>query len=363
MGVFHQPLKGNEMSHEIMTDTLGVALALFACGTGRTQSIWHRSITQCTVFDVDTLDPDTIPERLIPNVYTICPIDPETLDPCEGLSIIKAKGFAGRLGQAGGHKRTSWTPAQPREALAALSSLSSVGATLEGVFWLNPGRFYLEGALPSDATLFGRDAHDVRWCAILDFTGAGCDRIIVTLTRVVCANTSRVAVYSAGKAGSIFSIRHSKNIAQRWEIDAPAFLGDYSARVAEHAAKLQTLNTLAATPQGLAGYFEAVLGGPVDADAASKVKTRREWESTALMAAHAEERANAVKVGINPDSMRVAYEAVTNLQNHGRNVTLANGETAWRPLLNGSRSDTGRAVALASGAMTGDALVLALALA
>ena len=349
------------MSHEIMFDQLGIALALFATGTGRTQSIWHRAMTKCTIIDAPTLDPETIPERLTPEVYTVCPIDPETFDPCQGLSIIKAKGFAERLGQAGGHKRTSWTPAQPREALKALSGLADVGATLEGVFWLVPGRFYLEGALPSDASLFGADAHDVRWCAILDFTGAGCDRIIVSLTRVVCANTSRVAVYSAGKSGSIFRIRHSKNIAQRWEIDAPAFLGDYSAKVAEHAAKLAMLNATAATAAGMASYFEAVLGGPVDADAASKVKTRRQWETTALKAAYAEERANAAKVGIDPDSMRVAYEAVTNLQNHGRKVTLANGETAWRPLLNGARTDTGRAVALASGAMTGNALALALA--
>lgn len=347
------------MSHEIMFDTLGKALALFATGTGRTPSIWHRSITKCTVIDAPTLDPDTIPERLIPEIYTMTPIDPETLDPCTGLSIIKARGFADRLGQAGGHKRTSWTAAQPREALKALAGLASVGATLEGVFWLNPGRLYLEGALPSDATLFGRDAHDVRWCAILDFTGAGCDRLIVTLTRVVCANTSRVAVYSANATGSIFRIRHSKNIAQRWEIDAPAFLGDYSAKVREHAAKLRTLNETAATAPGLAAYFETVLGGPVDAEAAAKVKTRRVWELNALKVAYEAERANADAVGINADSMRVAYEAVTHVQNHGGKVDTAKGRQ-WRPLLNASRNDAARALNLTSGDITSKALALAL---
>lgn len=347
------------MSHEIMFDELGIALALFARGTGRTKSIWHAAMTQCTVLETDTIDPAMVPERLTPRIYTICPLDPETLDPCTGLSLIKAEGFADRLGQAGGHKRTSWTPAQPREALEALATLATVGATLEGVFWLNPGRFYLEGALPSDAD-FGRDAHDVRWCAILDFTGAGCDRIIVSLTRVVCANTSRVAVYSAGKSGSIFSIRHSANIATRWEIDAPAFLGDYSAKVAEHAAKLQTLNEQRATPAGLSAYFLTVLGGELAEDAPSKVKTRRDWELTALKSAYQAERVNAATVGISPDSMRVAYEAVTNLQNHGGKVETAKG-IEWRPLLNGSRSETGRALNLASGDITSKALALALA--
>lgn len=345
---------------DIKMDAQGLALAIFASGTGRVQSIWHASMTGSPVLDQPTLEPGDVPERLTPEVYCISPLDPETLDPCVGLSIIKARGFPGRLGVAGGHKRTNWTPAQPRHILDSLASLLKIGATIEGCFWLNPGRFYVEGALPNDASLWGKDAHDVRFCAVADMTGGGRDFIMVSLTRAVCANTSAVALYSAKKGDSLLKIGHNANIADRWEFDSVAFLGDYSSKVAEHAGKLKHLDTRNVDGASLTAYFQAVIGGEPAKEAGPKIHTAYRWKMNALRAAYQAERVNADKVGIPVDSARVAYEAVTAVASHGGEVTTANGEREWRPLLNGARSDTGRALALSSGKATANALALAL---
>ena len=358
------------MSHEIMFDVEGIALALFARGTGRVQSIWHQSMTGSPVIDVPTLDPEGIEERLAPEVYLVSPVDPETFDPCVGLSLIKARGFPGRLGVAGGHKRTSWTPAQPRHILESLGELRSLGATMEGVFWLAPGRFYVEGALPVDDTtrgIFGQDAHDVRYCAVADFTGGGRDFLMVSMTRVVCANTSAVAKYDANKRGSMLRIGHSKGIEDRWAIDAPAFLGDYSGKLRKHAETLRALGGKTVDGASLAGYFQAVLGGEPLPSAAAKVHTSYRWKMNALRAAWTLEAQDAQALGIRPDSARVAYEAVTRALSHGGEVTGTKiaEETGsdWRPdLFNGARNATGRALALAGGSLTTDALALALAI-
>lgn len=355
------------MAHEIKFFEDKAPAALFATGTGRVQSIWHRAITGSPVLPTPTLDPAEIPGRLTPDVYLVSPVDPETFDPCEGLSLIKAQGFPGRLGVAGGHKRTSWQCAQPRDVLASMGELIGLGATLEGVFWLAPGRFYCEGSLPVDAKTrdtFGDDAHDVRWCAVLDMTGGGRDFLMVSLTRVVCANTSAVAKYDANKRGSMLRIGHNKAVSERWKLDAPAFLADYSGKLAAHAAKLDALNRRKVTADNLAAYFKAVIGGDAP-EAEGRALTLYQRKLTGLRVAWEREREHARSLGIDPDSARVAYEAVTNLANHGANVADADpdkGETGWRSPLNTARTETGRAMALADGSITGRALALALAL-
>jgi len=354
------------MSHEIMFDLNKVPFALFARGTGSVQSIWHASMTGSPVLDVPTLDPGMVPDRLTPEVYCVSPVDPETFDPCVGLSLIKARGFPGRLGVAGGHKRTSWQCAQPRDILGSLSELTSLGATVEGVFWLAPGRFYVEGALPVDEKTretFGADAHDVRYCAVADLTGGGRDFLMVSVTRVVCANTSAVAKYDANKRGSMLRIGHSKGVADRWRLDAPAFLADYSGKLAAHALKLDALNHKRITPEALTAYFVAVIGG--EAPEKGRGATLYQRKLAGLRAAWAREASHAESLGIPVDSARVAYEAVTNLANHGAIVADADpdaGDNGWRSPINGARSDTGRAMALADGSISAPALALALAL-
>ena len=354
------------MAHEIMFDAEGVALALFARGTGRTQSVWHQSITGSPVLDVPTLDPGSIPGRLLPTVYTLSPLDPETLNPCQGLSIIKASGFPGRLGVAGGHKRTSWQCAQPAEILQAMQGLVSEGATIEGVFWLDPGRFYVEGSLPVDDStraIFGQDAHDVRFCAVADLTGGGRDFLMVSVCRVVCANTSAVAKYQANKKGSMLRIGHNKGVSERWRLDAPAFLADYSGKLRDHALKLDALNGKRITGEALTAYFEAVIGG--SAPEKGKALTFYQRKLSGLRQAWQRERAHAVELGINPDSARVAYEAVTNLANHGAivaDVDAEKGENGWRNPLATSRHATGQALSLADGSISAPALALALSL-
>ena len=355
------------MAHEIKFFEDKTPAALFAEGTGRVKSVWHQSITGSPLLPDENHDPEMIPERLTPNVYLLNPLDPETLDPCEGLSIIKASGFPGRLGVAGGHKRTSWQCAQPRDILKAMQGLVEHGATVEGVFWLEPGRFYVEGALPVDETtrgIFGRDAHDVRWCAVADMTGGGRDFLMVSVTRVVCANTSAVAKYDANKRGSMLRIGHSKGVEDRWRLDAPAFLADYSGRLREHAEKLDALNHRKVTGATLAEYFAAVIGGD-EPEAEGRALTLYRRKLTGLRLAWEREREHARSLGIDPDSARVAYEAVTNLANHGAKVTDADpdkGEDGWRSPLNTARTDTGRALALADGSISTRALALAMAL-
>ena len=354
------------MSHEIMMDTNGNALAIFARGTGKVQTVWHQAMTACAVLDADTLRPSDIPDRILPDIRLVTPIDPETFDELTGLSIIKANGIPGRLGQAGGHKRTSWTPAQPKNVAQTLAKLTDIGAEFAGAFWLNPGRLYLEGKLPTDAT-WGGDPHEVRFCAILDYTGAGCDRLAVYLTRIVCANTSRIALYEANKGkrskesgkGGILSIRHSAGVEDAWELDAPAFLADYSDKVKAHIGKLETLNARTMDKTEWADFFIGFLGGEMEADASKRVATRREREMAALRAAWVRERENARNVGINPDSLRVGYEAITNVMNHGAMVDTPKGEE-WRPVLNGARNATARVHNLTVGATTDKALNYAL---
>jgi hypothetical protein len=351
------------MAHELMFDSLGQVLALFWKGFGRTQSLWHERITGASMLPgvYDPASPNPGLDRVLPEVYAISPLDPETLDPCKGLTLTKARGFPNRLGHAGGHKRTSATYAQPVDAFNALAGLVSVGATIEGVFWLNPGR---------------KDAHDVRFCAVLDFTGGGADKVLVSLTRSVCANTVGAAEYSAKKGGNILRIRHTKTVQKAWELDAPAFLADYSAKVGDYAGKIKALNeavlivdptaTVLERVKAADALFVEMLGGALDPDAAKKVNTRRIRELNALREAYQVERANAVAVGFNPDSVRVAYEAYTNVANHGGTFTerkAGQDVKNWRPFLNGARSDTGRAMALVDGSATAGALTAALAFA
>ena len=357
--------------HESMFDAQGIALALFVRGTGRVQSIWHQSITGSPVLDQPSLDPSEVPDRLTPEVYCVSPVDPETFDPCVGLSLIKARGFPGRLGVAGGHKRTSWQCAQPRDILGSLGELRAMGATLEGVFWLAPGRFYVEGSLPVDEltrSIFGDDVHDVRYCAVADLTGGGRDFLMVTVTRVVCANTSAVAVYQANKRGSMLRISHSKTVKDAWRLDAPAFLADYSGKLRAHALKLDALNHKRVTPEALTAYFEAVILASSKGEAApekGRGATLYARKLIGLRAAWEREVAHGETLGIAADSARTAFEAVTNLANHGAIVADADpdaGDNGWRSPINGARSDTGRALALADGSISAPALALALAL-
>jgi Domain of unknown function (DUF932) len=354
------------VAHEIMIDSEGKALALFASGDGKVKGVWHQSITGSTVLDVSSLDPQQVPSGLLPAVYTMAPLDPETLDPCRGLSLIKAEGFPQRLGVAGGHKRTCWQCAQPREILASMGQLMDLGATLEGVFWLAPGRFYVEGALPVDEVtreVFGEDEHDVRYCAVADLTGGGRDFIMVSVVRVVCANTSAVARYDANQRGSVLRIGHSAGVSERWRLDVPAFLADYSGKLRAHADKLQALNTKKITVGTLLSYFQAVVGEKPKGQGRSA--TLYERKLVGLRQAWRRERAHAREVGIPQDSARVAYEAVTNLANHGALVADSDqerGDDGWRSPINTARTATGRALALADGSISGPALSLALAL-
>jgi hypothetical protein len=361
--------------HEMKFDSLDEVLALFVEGTGRVRSIWHGAMTGAVALPGRCIDPwDPALNRLLPTVRIVTPIDPETFDPLTGLGIIKADGFKGRLGSCGGAKRVNWTPAQPRDAFNSLAGLIDIGATIEGVFWLNPAKLCIEGALPSDATIFGKDAHDVRFCAVLDFSGGGADKVLVSLTRGVCANTVGAAEYSAKKGGNILTIRHSKTIQKSWELNAPAFLADYSAKVADYATNIRALNDAKLVSDPTASdrdrvtaadaVFVAMLGGALDPDAAQKVNTRRNREMNALRSAYRVERENAKATGFDPDSVRVAYEAYTNVANHGGtfNKKVAGQDVPqWRPYLNSARTDTGRAMALVSGAATAGALTSALA--
>lgn len=350
------------MSHDIMMDANGNALAIFARGTGKVQSVWHQAMTRCAVLDTDSLALADIPSRILPTIKLMAPIDPETFDPVPGLSLIKAEGFTGRLGHAGGHKRTAWTPAQPEHVASVLMErLRGAGAEFAGAFWLAPGRLYLEGKLPSDAQWNG-DTHEVRFSAICDYTGSGCDRLAVYLTRIVCANTSRIALYEANKAGSILRIRHSADVADHWELDAPAFLADYSDKVKAHIGKLDILNARTMDKAEWSDFFIGFLGGEMEADASKRAVTRRERELSALRSAWVTERENARKVGINPNSLRVGYEAITNVMNHGATVETSKGRE-WRPLLNGARNLTARVHALTVGNRTDKAMAAALAFA
>ncbi len=368
------------MAAGMMLDALGIVLGLFAQGRvgARTKSLWWSPNAGTDLMQdgvsIDPSDPGL--DRLLPQIRLVTPMDPETFSEATGLALIKADGFEGRLGHAGGQVRVNWTPAQPRDAFNSLANLVEIGATLEGVFWLQGGRLCIEGALPSDATLFGKDAHDVRFCAVLDFSGGGADKILVSLTRGVCSNTVGAAEYSAKRGGNIFTIRHSKTIQKSWEVNAPAFLADYSAKVGEYAARIQSLNDrkLVIDPAASASdrvkaadaVFLAMLGGALDSEAATRVNTRRNREMNALRAAYAVERLNAKATGFDPDSVRVAYEAYTNVANHGGTfVEKKAGQDveSWRPYLNGARTDAGRTMALVSGAATAGAMSSALAFA
>lgn len=347
------------MSHDIMRNVNDEVMAVFARGTGATKNVWHASFTGAQVLDIDSLSVDDIPVRLLPKIRLVTPLDPETGEECSGLSIIKADGFARRFGQAGGLKRTSWTPAQPAKVLEALLPLREAGAEIAGVFWLEPGRLYIEGMLPDDS-VWGDDPHEVRFSAILDYSGLGCDRLAVYLTRIVCANTSRIALYEANKKGSVLKIRHSANVEDQWSIDAPEFLSDYSARVKEHQTKLQTLNSHKLRPQDWSSFFTDYLGGPLEKDASKRAQTQRAYQMEALEKAWKEERENAEKTNIDPDSARVGYEAITNVLNHGAKVTTPKG-VEWKPVLNAARNDTARMFNVAIGSHTDKAMQCALA--
>ena len=353
------------MAHQIMFDSEGRPLGVFAAGTGRVQSVWHAAETGCPVLPVPTLEPGDVPDRVTPEVYRVTPIDPESFDPLTGLSVIKARGVPGRLGVAGGHKRTNWRCAQPRAILDSFEDLRAHGATVEGVFWLSPGRFVVDGSLPIDdrtKSAFGADAHDVRYCAVADLTGAGRDTVMVSLVRVVCANTSAMARWDARRRDSILRIGHCRRVEERWRIDAPAFLAEYSGRLDEHVRKLHRLNEAALSPENALAYFERIIGTE---PASPKGRTLYARKLRGLRVAYEREREHAVQVGIDPDSVRVAYEAVTNLANHGAVVAPSDpdkGDNGWRSPLNGARSATGRGLALIDGSITAPALELALAL-
>lgn len=368
------------MAAGMLMDAMGIVLGLFARGRvgARTPSLWWSPDAGTDLLQdgisIDPKDPGL--DRLLPTIRLVTPMDPETFTEATGLALIKADGFEGRLGHCGGRKRVNWTPAQPRDAFNSLANLVQIGATLEGVFWLEDKRLCIEGALPSDATLFGQDAHDVRFCAILDFSGGGADKILVSLTRGVCTNTVGAAEYSAKAGGNIFTIRHSKTIQKSWEVNAPAFLADYSAKVGEYAARIQSLNerklvldptaTEAERVKAADAVFLAMLGGALDKDAATRVNTRRNRELNALRRAYKVERLNAQATGFDPDSVRVAYEAYTNVANHGGTFTEKKAGLdveSWRPYLNGARTDAGRTMALVSGAATSGAMSSALAFA
>jgi len=356
------------MAAGLLKNRSGIYAGIYARGIGSVQSVWHQSFTHVPVLDKRSLELSDIPEWIIPEVYMLAPLDPETLDPCVGLSIIKSRAldseqsFPGRLGQAGGAKRTSWTPCQPADVLRVTMRFQEVGATVESVMWLEPGKFLVDGSLPCDASLFGSDQHEVRFLAIANYSGGGSDCIVISLVRTVCANTERLAVLNASKSGSILKVRHSANVADAWELDVPRFVGHYSAKVAEHATKKRQLaemilgQTAEAIRTARDAYFVSVLGTEPEK---GRANTTYRWKLNALKRAYMVERENAATVGLNPDSMRVAYEAVTNVLSNGGMVEGPKGQE-WRPLLNGGHSEGARAFALTTGNASTRALTLAL---
>jgi hypothetical protein len=175
-----------------------------------------------------------------------------------------------------------------------------------------------------------------------------------------------VALYSANKGGNVLKIRHAANVADRWDVDVSAFLADYSAKIREHGESKRALasRSLGATSDAIIAerdaYFRAVIGSDVEPDGKAGTLYRRKL--AALKAAWHAERENARKVGIDPDSRRVAYEAVTNVLSHGGMVDTGSKDgPEWRPVLNSGRTDAARAMALVTGDASSRALALALA--
>jgi hypothetical protein len=105
------------------------------------------------------------------------------------------------------------------------------------------------------------------------------------------------------------------------------------------------------------GAFFADALGPLDPDASERAKTMRANDMQAVRAAFKAERANARATGIDPDSIRVGYETLTHVINHGGPGT----DGKWRPARNRGRGNEARAWNVAVGGRGEGALQAALA--
>jgi len=341
-----------------------LTMGVYARGTDpRNRTIWHESFSGVKVIEVPALTRDLVPDYVLTPADMVAVkrvLDPDTLRPLPGLSVIKVVGVEEPIGFAGGNKRLNWTGAQPDRIFEVAERVAGAGGSIESAFWLDDGRFVVEGTLPLDAThraTFGEDVHFLRFTFVGNFSGSGTDMAFVTLVRAVCANMTRVAMFDAAKHGDIIKVRHAKDVDTRWDVNVTAFVAGYSGLLAEHVTKLAELNTRKLTDSD--AYFRAVIGTEPEK---GKAATFYAWKLAALRNAYKAERANAEKVGIDPNSQRVAYETVTNVLNHGGVIDKGdgNGETWWNGL-NGARTDTGRAWNVLTGDGATNALALALA--
>jgi len=328
-------------------------------------SVWHELLTGCTVLDKPCLSLDDIPPFVLaPDMVRVVNVrDPETGKPLPGLSLIKVRGVDDAVGFCGGKKRRNATYAQPLEDIYGVAEkIRGAGGSIESVFWLDDGRFVIDGTLPLDAThrrTFGQDRHFLRFGLVGNYSGQGTDCVFVSLVRAVCTNMTRVAMFDAKANGDILKVRHSADVSERWTLDVSRFVAGYSAQLGEHVAKLEALNAKRISEQQREAFFKAVLG---DEPEKGKAATTYAWKIAALRAAYTAERENAQTVGLDPDSARVAYETVTNVLNHGGAVDKGKGDgVEWYPVLNTGRTTAQRAWNVAAGADAGRALALALA--
>jgi hypothetical protein len=344
----------------------GLTMGVYARGTDpNNRSIWHEAFSGVTVIESPSLSLDDVPSHVMPSITLERALHPRTGKPLPGLSLILADGVSTPLGFAGGRKRLNWTGVQPSQIFDAALKIKGAGGSVESAFMLADGRFVVEGTLPLDAqseNRLGADRHYLRFCYIGNYSGAGRDLVLVTIVRGVCWNMVAVATLDAKKHGDIMRIGHNSKVERAWTVDLDAFIGHYSPMVAEHVSKVAALNERAMAENERDAYFRAVLG---DEPETGKGATFYRWRLEALRKAAKAENENAQRVGIPTDTRRVAYEAVTNVLNHGGIVRKgeANDPTAdaWYDGLNGARNEAGRVSKVLASPLPARALALALA--
>lgn len=329
------------MSHMIdvvkVGNFAGAAAAVYASGRGQVRAAWHQLGIHC---EVESLDLAKLPaeardmvEVLLGKVAKAPLVDPVSGAQAFGLEGISHDSM-GLLGWCGGRNRSNWTPAQPREVWEMLSGLMEAsGGSIEGLMWLTDGSLIIEGMLPSDAKIWGKDRHEVRFCAELNFSGRRADRLMVSLTRVVCNNTRAIAVHDAGSKGSLLRIPHSGDTSGRWEIDGAALLADCSERVEKVRRELHALGKIKVGEDRRAQIFANLIGPAPAEDAATVTKNRHDAAVSAFVEAFQVERDSATEMGLDPDSARVLYETVTRVSTHSDVLVKGRSEETRRMAL------------------------------
>jgi hypothetical protein len=378
-----------------------VLACVFSVGLGKTRSIWHLAAGADELIQKPNLEFADYRHLVVPTnkagqpIMVMLPDGTEahapmvsletpytkrvdedgnvTWEPCVGMTVIEGADLVGRLGQAGGQYKTNWTPMQPIDGIRDVIEplIESIGLNLEGVFWLDQ-RLIIEAKMADvDGLDWAEDHHDVRIAFVFDYSGAGKDKIVISLTRSVCANTIAVAEIEANAKGSIWSTSHHAGIRDAWKIDGKAFGEAAANATSEYFSLVKAANGVRVTTDAQRAKVMAVVMGPapmvdpvsghhLNADGTVKLTDGKATNGRGALTSYdrkmdayrrkvAEEQENARKVGIDPNSLRVYWEAYTNLWQHDGQAALTKGnKTEDAPYaLRSSQSPMGKALAVA----------------